>query len=89
MSPTFKNLRKHSDYAETPKKLVPSFLSGQKMHRQSLNLIECGEEHKVSINDFKIINELGKGAFGRVVLAIEKTTRMFCAIKIMSKREIK
>jgi hypothetical protein len=32
---------------------------------------------------------LGKGAFGRVVLAVEKNIRLICAIKIMSKREIR
>jgi serine/threonine protein kinase len=32
---------------------------------------------------------LGKGSFGRVILAVEKMTKLVCAIKIMSKQEIK
>lgn len=35
-----------------------------------------------------ITKELGRGAFGRVVLAIERRSGLVCAIKIMSKREI-
>lgn len=35
-----------------------------------------------------IAKDLGKGTFGRVVLGIEKRTKMVCAIKILSKREI-
>ena len=33
-----------------------------------------------------IVRELGKGSFGRVVLAVERESRLMFAIKIMSKR---
>jgi aurora kinase len=46
-------------------------------------------QRKKAIQDFIIIKELGKGTFGRVVLAAEKESRMICAIKIMSKRDIR
>lgn len=36
-----------------------------------------------------VIRELGKGTFGRVVLAVERESRLLFAIKIISKREIR
>ena len=87
--PKIKGIRKQSENAETPKKSVPSFLTNSKHHRKSVNVLEYPPEPKLTISMFTIIRELGKGAFGRVVLAVEKTTRMICAIKIMAKRVIR
>jgi aurora kinase, other len=35
------------------------------------------------------LKELGKGAYGRVVLAKEKESGFICALKILSKRDLK
>ena len=64
LSPKLKNIRKHSDNADFLK--TPSFIMKNKEHRQSLNLFS---ESKLSIDNFKIVKDLGKGTFGRVVLA--------------------
>jgi serine/threonine protein kinase len=40
---------------------------------------------QLSLDNFVIIRELGKGSFGRVVMAVEKASKLVFAIKIMSK----
>lgn len=45
-------------------------------------------QKKWTIERFKILKELGKGAYGRVVLALEKESGFVCAIKILSKRDL-
>lgn len=67
-----KNLRKQSENVDSPKKQVPSFLTNSKHHRNSVDGAELTQKKKLTIQDFLIIKELGKGAFGRVVLAAEK-----------------
>ena len=42
-------------------------------------------QKKISINDFHIISELGRGAYGKVVLARSKATDKEYAIKIIDK----
>jgi hypothetical protein len=78
--------RKHSDNYNVKK--IPSFLTNSKIYRKSFDANNIISKSDLSIENFMIAKELGKGAFGRVVLAIEKRTKMACAIKIMSKREI-
>ena len=43
----------------------------------------------ISIDDFEIINKLGKGAFGDVFMVYEKTLGMMCVLKKMSKKRIR
>lgn len=89
--PKLSNIRKNSDNADSPKK-APSFLTSLKHHRNSLNNItELPQSNirRVRISDFIIVKEMGKGSFGKVVLAMEKNSRFMCAIKIMTKRDIK
>jgi RAC serine/threonine-protein kinase len=40
---------------------------------------------QVSIDDFEMIKVLGRGTFGKVVVAREKKTREVVAIKILKK----
>ena len=42
-----------------------------------------------TIDDFEIIEKLGKGAFGDVFLAQEKSSKFVCVIKSLSKTKIK
>ena len=42
---------------------------------------------KKTLNDFQIINILGNGAFGRVVLCREKTTKKLFAMKMLPKNK--
>lgn len=64
------------------KLMSPAFLT-MKKQRSAM------PEQRLCIEHFKVLKELGKGTFGRVVLAMEKMTGMMCAIKIISKREVK
>jgi serine/threonine protein kinase len=41
------------------------------------------------INQYRILNELGHGTFGKVKLAIDTKTKEMYAIKIMSKKRLK
>ena len=42
-----------------------------------------------NINDYKFENKLGEGRFGKVSLAIHKSTNLKVAIKIIYKNQIK
>lgn len=42
----------------------------------------------MTLNDFEIGKPLGKGKFGRVYLAREKTTGFICALKVLHKSEL-
>jgi serine/threonine protein kinase len=41
------------------------------------------------IDNFVKLKDLGKGAFGKVILAMEKQIQFICAIKIISKECIR
>jgi serine/threonine protein kinase len=41
------------------------------------------------INQYRILETLGEGAFGKVKLAIDTKTNVKCAIKIMNKKKLK
>lgn len=43
---------------------------------------------QLSLNDFEIGKPLGKGKFGRVYLAREKSTGFICALKVLHKSEL-
>lgn len=41
------------------------------------------------MDDFEVIEKLGKGAFGDVFLVQEKLTKFICVLKILNKNRIK
>ena len=41
------------------------------------------------INQYRILQSLGKGTFGKVKLAVDTKTKEMYAIKIMSKKRLK
>lgn len=43
------------------------------------------QRDQLGIDDFIKLKDLGKGAFGKVILAMEKQIQFICAIKIISK----
>ena len=47
-----------------------------------------GNENKVSMEDFELLKVLGRGAFGKVVLCREKTTKSMYAMKILKKTAV-
>eukprot|EP01103_Thecamoeba_quadrilineata_P014127 TRINITY_DN4116_c0_g1_i2.p1 TRINITY_DN4116_c0_g1~~TRINITY_DN4116_c0_g1_i2.p1 ORF type:complete len:123 (-),score=8.90 TRINITY_DN4116_c0_g1_i2:5-373(-) len=51
------------------------------------SLTECKPKEK-TVKDFEFLKTLGEGSYGIVKLAIEKDTRLQCAIKIVDKAQI-
>ena len=43
----------------------------------------------IEMDDFEIVNKLGKGAFGDVYMAMEKNLGLLCVLKKMSKKRIR
>ena len=50
---------------------------------------EVKPSRKISIDDFEIVEKIGKGTYGDVFLAQEKKTRFLCVIKALSKKKIR
>jgi NIMA (never in mitosis gene a)-related kinase 1/4/5 len=46
-------------------------------------------QREIKIDDFELLEKLGKGAFGDVYIAQEKAIGFICVIKKMSKKRIK
>lgn len=66
-----------------PKKIQNSSKSQQNIKK---NIFE--KKSKTSINDFKILEILGRGNYGIVVLAQEKSTNKIVAIKLILKKKL-
>ena len=50
--------------------------------------LEKCDESKVTMEDFELLKVLGRGAFGKVVLCREKSTRTMYAMKILKKSAV-
>jgi serine/threonine protein kinase len=50
----------------------------------------CREDgrHKVSSKDFKMIRQLGSGAYAKVALATHMKTKLKCALKMYPKSKV-
>ncbi|KAJ2765454.1 Serine/threonine-protein kinase Sgk2, partial [Coemansia nantahalensis] len=48
-----------------------------------------GSQHKVSLDDFHLLSTIGKGSYGRVMLARHKDTGKVMAIKVISKSKLR
>jgi len=46
-------------------------------------------QREITLNDFELLEKLGKGAFGDVYMAQEKHIGFICVIKKMSKKRIR
>jgi aurora kinase len=46
-------------------------------------------QREIKLNDFELLDKLGKGAFGDVYMAQEKNIGFICVIKKMSKKRIR
>ena len=49
---------------------------------------EIQKEQQWSIDNFDLLDKIGKGSFGDVYMAQEKKTKFLCVIKKLSKRRI-
>jgi serine/threonine protein kinase len=67
---------------------VRSMVMPPVQHTSQINRGTDFEGNKM-INDYSIIAELGRGAYGKVKLAVNNTTNETCAIKIMKKSVLK
>ena len=79
------NIGKKDRIHKKPKKRDSVVCSITNLHKYKM-------DGAIMINQYKIIQELGKGAFGKVVLCRDtsvKNTENLFAIKIMNKKELK
>ena len=51
--------------------------------------IALKNQRQITIDDFELLEKLGKGAFGDVYIAQEKAIGFICVIKKMSKKRIR
>lgn len=71
----------------------PNFEFGRLSSPSALNNRRRIDSNYVSkqfkLQDFELVNKIGKGAFGDVYMAQEKVTGFLCVIKKVSKKKIK
>ncbi|OBA28961.1 hypothetical protein HANVADRAFT_50915 [Hanseniaspora valbyensis NRRL Y-1626] len=49
---------------------------------------KAGKKKKISLDDFMLLKVLGKGNFGKVLLAQSKNSDQLCAIKVLKKEQL-
>lgn len=56
--------------------------------KKEMEIITDKIQEKVSIKDFSLIKVLGRGSFGKVMLALHKNTKIIYALKILKKERV-
>jgi len=60
----------------------------EEQRMQTLTMYKGKGKNALGIEDFTLKTMLGRGGFGKVILAERKSTREMCAIKIVNKKDI-
>ncbi|XP_065920460.1 calcium-independent protein kinase C-like [Dysidea avara] len=67
---------------------VPSVPAPVKQHQDVVDEFPADTGTKLTLSDFQFVKVLGKGSFGKVMLAEHKTTGKVYAIKVLKKKSI-
>ena len=86
------DLREKKHVTKDMMQKAPTLIKSQSNAQLIADMFElaCREEgrHKVSSKDFKMIRQLGSGAYAKVVLATHNKTRLKCAMKTYPKSKV-
>ncbi|XP_033342223.1 aurora kinase B [Megalopta genalis] len=80
----------HGNLCKLPSNVPPEYKEAvlETLHKMEEHVNSRGHRYKWNLNDFEIGSPLGRGKFGRVYLAREKTTHYMVALKTLYKIEL-
>ena len=59
-----------------------------KEHKHQISINVKPAQKKISIENFELIKQIGKGSFGKAYIALEKVTNFICVLKLIEKEEM-
>ncbi|KAL6948447.1 hypothetical protein ACO0OE_002483 [Hanseniaspora uvarum] len=80
---TKENINRLSQHLSIAEEVTPISSPTKKSPAKTKN-----KKKKISLDDFMLLKVLGKGNFGKVLLAQSKTTDQLCAIKVLKKEQL-
>ena len=83
-----KKIGENHDFSNQEFKKKKNFEFFKNLKKKSTSLTKSKELKKWTIDDFELIDKIGKGSFGDVYMAQEKSSKFLCVIKRMLKKKL-